>query len=69
MTLLTYHERDRSRSRPSVFATLGRTALLPVLKLREEWHRRQTEKMLEGLDPEIRKDIGWPATDVMSNRK
>jgi hypothetical protein len=37
------------------------------LKLRENWRRRQTEKLLEGLDPAIRKDIGWPTTDVTPN--
>lgn len=26
------------------------------------WHRRKTERMLEGLPQEIRKDIGWPTT-------
>ena len=26
------------------------------------WNRRKTERMLEGLPQEIRKDIGWPTT-------
>lgn len=26
------------------------------------WNRRKTERMLEGLPLEIRKDIGWPTT-------
>jgi hypothetical protein len=29
----------------------------------ESWNRRKTERMLEGLPVDIRKDIGWPTSD------
>ena len=32
-----------------------------LLRLRAQWRRRQTEKMLESLPSDIRKDIGWPS--------
>ncbi|WP_117192641.1 hypothetical protein [Rhizobium terrae] len=69
MTMITYQESDRSRHQSSSFASFPSSALLPILKLRDQWRRRQTERMLEGLDPEIRKDIGWPTTDVATHRK
>lgn len=68
MTLITYHESDGSRSRPSLFTALVRAASLTVAKLRDAWLRRQTEKMLEGLDPDIRKDIGWPTSNAARNQ-
>lgn len=69
MTMIIYQESDRSRSRPSSFASLVRPALLLIVKLRNDWHRRQTERMLEGLDLDIRKDIGWPSSQPDYNRR
>ena len=69
MTMIAYHASDRSRSRPSSFASFLRPTLLVVEKLRSDWRRRQTEKMLESLPAEVRKDIGWPTTNVSSNRR
>ena len=37
------------------------TKLTAQLQLR--WRQHQTEKMLESLPSEIRKDIGWPTSD------
>lgn len=69
MTMITYHESTRSHSPHSALALLVSKAAAPILKLRDAWRRRQTERFLEGLDPEIRKDIGWPTTDVISDRR
>jgi hypothetical protein len=62
MTLVTYHETGRSGSHPSSLTSFFRPVLSAALKLRNEWHRRQTEKMLEALPSDIRKDIGWPTS-------
>ncbi len=62
MTMITYHQDSGPVSRP--YALVG-PALQLFTKLRDRWHRRQTERMLEGLDPAIRKDIGWPTTDTV----
>ncbi|CDZ33825.1 hypothetical protein NOJ28_06320 [Neorhizobium galegae] len=64
MTIITYQESDRSRFRPSSFASPIRPVLDAVVRLRDQWRRRQTERMLEGLPAEIRKDIGWPTTNA-----
>jgi hypothetical protein len=69
MTMITYQESDRSRPQSSSFASLIRPALTVVARLRDQWHRRQTERMLEGLPAEIRKDIGWPTTNAAPHRR
>ena len=59
MTTLTYsHSYDAASQHLSVFGRLT----VPVAKLVAAWQRRKTERMLEGLPQEIRKDIGWPTT-------
>ncbi|MET3585001.1 hypothetical protein ABID21_001102 [Pseudorhizobium tarimense] len=35
-----------------------------ALHVQAEWRHRRTERMLESLPAEIRKDIGWPAADT-----
>ncbi|MGK6315947.1 hypothetical protein [Neorhizobium sp. DT-125] len=69
MTMITYQGSERSRVRPSSFASFIRPVLLIALKLRDEWRRRKTEKMLESLPTEIRKDIGWPTSDAPASRR
>lgn len=69
MTMITYQESDRSRPQLSSFASLIRPALTVAVRLRDRWSRRQTERMLEGLPAEIRKDIGWPTTNAAPHRR
>ncbi len=69
MTMITFQEGERSRFRPSPFVSFIRPAVLTVVKLRDAWRRRQTERMLEGLPTEIRKDIGWPASNAAPSRR
>jgi hypothetical protein len=38
-------------------------ALHSLLHLRQSWSRHRTERLLESLPAEIRKDIGWPTAD------
>ncbi|CAD7023027.1 hypothetical protein REJC140_00069 [Pseudorhizobium endolithicum] len=44
-----------------------RSVTRPLIRLasrvQTEWRHRQTERLLESLPSDIRKDIGWPATD------
>ena len=37
-------------------------------RIRVEWHRRRTERILAHLPAEIRKDIGWPAGNSAEDR-
>jgi len=69
MSMITYQESERSRFRPSPFISFIRPAVDAVLKLQNAWRRRQTEKVLEGLPSEIRKDIGWPTTSTTPTRR
>ncbi|MEB2843332.1 hypothetical protein GAO09_14725 [Rhizobiales bacterium RZME27] len=39
-----------------------------IAEVRASWKRRKTAEMLEGLSPELRKDIGWPTSDVLEER-
>lgn len=63
MSIMTYRESVKPRTSQSSFATYVGLARSTVSNLRDAWRRRQNEQVLEGLPPEIRKDIGWPSTD------
>lgn len=43
----------------------------PLVRLADhvhtQWRHRQTERILQALPAEIRKDIGWPTTDGPGN--
>ncbi|RWX78388.1 hypothetical protein EPK99_07135 [Neorhizobium lilium] len=59
MTTITYLPgSSRDAPRPTTLRLFAR----PFLRLRDQWHRRETEKMLESLPADIRKDIGWPTS-------
>lgn len=47
------------------FRSLGRPVLMLAALLQLRWRQRQTERMLESLPSEIRKDIGWPSSNEM----
>ncbi len=68
MTMTHFHDLNRSHSHHFGLSLL-RYPSLALMRVREGWRRRQSEKMLEGLDPDIRKDIGWPASDITSQAK
>lgn len=44
-------------------APLGRVARL-TRRLQDAWTRSRTERALEGLPFDMRKDIGWPTSDI-----
>lgn len=44
-------------------APLGRVARI-TRRLQDAWTRNRTERALEGLPFDMRKDIGWPASDI-----
>jgi hypothetical protein len=45
------------------FSAFARKAQRFIARISAEISRRRTERMLEGLPLDIRKDIGWPAPD------
>jgi uncharacterized protein YjiS (DUF1127 family) len=61
MTTITYHRtHSPSFGLPSLPQFL--TRLLRTISLRLQ--TRRTERMLESMPMELRKDIGWPTTDI-----
>ena len=61
MTTITYiHGHARSSTDARRSGLLYAPAAL-LFRIRDQWRRRQTEKMLESLPSDIRKDIGWPS--------
>jgi hypothetical protein len=67
MTTITYlHGNGRSRASNHSILQL---AAAPFRTLRDEWRRRETEKLLEALPADIRKDIGWPANEPRSTTR
>ncbi|AYD00964.1 hypothetical protein [Neorhizobium sp. NCHU2750] len=63
MTSITYLDRYAGRSvapaKPAAFGWISSA----MERTAAAWNRRKTERMLEGLPQEIRKDIGWPTTE------
>ena len=62
MALISFNDLGRSSISSAGLGTVLRYPYQLALKSRENWRRRQTQKMIESLDPEIRKDIGWPTS-------
>ena len=58
MTTITYHS-------PSLTLPASPQSLTRILQSVTLWlQRRRTERMLESMPMELRKDIGWPTTDI-----
>jgi hypothetical protein len=57
-SLHVHHPRKTHLHEPSALDALR----VLVARVMVAWQRRKTERMLEGLPQEIRKDIGWPTT-------
>jgi hypothetical protein len=62
MTTITYLDQRRSGSSAPATTTCHGFISTFAERAAAAWNRRKTERMLEGLPQEIRKDIGWPTT-------
>lgn len=62
MTTITYLDQRRLGASPKPRASATQQAISLFERVIAAWNRRKTERMLEGLPQEIRKDIGWPTT-------
>lgn len=49
------------------FRSLTRPITRFASHVQAEWRHRRTERMLEALPAEIRKDIGWPTSDYQGS--
>lgn len=62
MTTITYLDQRRVGASPAP-RNVGHKQITSLFERAvAAWNRRKTERMLEGLPQEIRKDIGWPTT-------
>jgi hypothetical protein len=52
----------------SSWQTVTRPIISLASRVHAEWRHRQTERMLESLPSDIRKDIGWPTSDDTAGR-
>jgi hypothetical protein len=62
MTTITYLDQRRLGASPKPHNSGSQQAISLFERGIAAWNRRKTERMLEGLPQEIRKDIGWPTT-------
>ncbi len=62
-------ETPRRMNAAVVIAALTRVAIAPIVAGYRAWSRYRTERLLEGLPMEVRKDIGYrSAEDIDLNR-
>lgn len=69
MTTITYRDTGRVRSsRPSSSGVFAQFSAL-ARKLAAWRRQRQTAREIESMPLDMRKDFGWPATDISERRK
>ncbi|MBO9098780.1 MULTISPECIES: hypothetical protein [Rhizobium] len=69
MTTISY--RRPSHGRPSFILFSGTLSRLSayVLSLADRWSEHQAARQIEAMPFDMRKDFGWPAADISSDRK
>ncbi|MDL2397673.1 hypothetical protein [Rhizobium mayense] len=65
MTTITY--RDSGRMRTTLPSGSGFVQF--ATRIADRWQRWRTERELESLSDDMRKDLGWPAVDETKNPK
>ena len=65
MTTITY--RDTGRTQSALPASGG---FVPFIgRIADRWQQWRSERELESLSDDMRKDLGWPAIDETKNAK
>lgn len=65
MTTITYRDTDRTRGAP---ASSG--GFVPfITRIADRWQQWHSERELESLSDDMRKDLGWPVADETKNSK
>lgn len=65
MTTITY--RDTGRSRGPL--PQGGSFVPFITRIADRWQQWRSERELESLSDDMRKDLGWPAIDETENSK
>ncbi|MCF6368713.1 DUF1127 domain-containing protein [Rhizobium halophilum] len=60
---MAFISQNRFGSTHSGLAKIAAPFMRLASRVQADWRQRQTERMLESLPAEIRKDIGWPSGD------
>ncbi len=69
MAMFTSHHTTHQAQRThSSLSTAWGIVTDGIAEVRASWRRRKTAEMLEGLSPELRKDIGWPTSDIIDDQ-
>jgi len=68
MAMFTSHHTHHTPKHHSTLSTAWGLVTDGIAEVRASWRRRKTAEMIEGLSPELRKDIGWPTSDILSER-
>ena len=66
MTTITYRETAKRHSLPSSVTAFSFSGL--SARLADRWTKWQTERELEAMPLDMRKDFGWPAADISEDR-
>ncbi|MGI2031849.1 hypothetical protein ACRQ1B_05595 [Rhizobium panacihumi] len=64
MAMFTSHHTHKSHSPLSAAWGIVSDGIAEV---RASWRRRKTAEMIESLPPELRKDIGWPTSEILTD--
>ncbi|WFU10929.1 hypothetical protein QA646_08850 [Rhizobium sp. CB3090] len=65
MTTITYRQSGRMRS---PLPSTG-TFVQLITRIADRWQRWRSERELESLSDDMRKDLGWPAIDEAKNSR
>ena len=65
MTTISYRDTRLSSALAQTSVSHPFTAF--VARLRADWDRWQTERAIEALPSDMRKDIGWPTSDIQQD--
>lgn len=61
MAMFTSHHAHKPHSAlAAVWAT--------VAEVRASWRRRKNAELIQSMSPELRKDIGWPTSDILNDK-
>ncbi|MBB4569008.1 hypothetical protein [Rhizobium leucaenae] len=65
MTTITYRHTHRTRSPLPPTGTFVQL----ITRIADHWQQWRSERELESLSDDMRKDLGWPAVDEAKNSK
>lgn len=65
MAMFTSHHSNHPTTKThSPFSAALSIVASGLTEIRASWRRRKNAELIQGLSPELRKDIGWPTSDI-----